>query len=257
MLLEIKNVSAAYGAVQALRDVSISVAEGEVVCLVGANGAGKSSLINVCSGIVRPWHGKVYLDGMSMDDVPPEAVVSHGIVQVPEGRQVFASLTVSENLELGAYWRQSDGDIKVDTNRVYELFPRLAERRNQQAGLMSGGEQQMLAIGRALMAKPRILLLDEPSMGLAPLIVANIFETLLRLNRESGLTILLVEQNARAAMKLSHRAYMLATGRVVQSGTAKEMMASLGSQTAFIGTFPNEIPAVTSSSTSLVGRSTV
>lgn len=232
-MLELRSVSAHYGSIQALNDISLSVSEGEIVCLIGANGAGKSTLLNVISGTVPRKSGAILLDGKSLDGLRPHQIVRHGVVQVPEGRQIFGNLTVAENLEMGAYTRGSD--VGVELKQVFTLFPRLLERRMQLSGLMSGGEQQMLAIGRALMAKPRLLLLDEPSMGLAPLVIVDIFRALRHLNLELGITILLVEQNARVALKLSQRAYVLTTGHIIRHGNARDLLADPATQEAFLG----------------------
>ncbi len=233
-MLDVRNVSVSYRAISALEGVSISVAAGEVVALVGANGAGKSSLLNAISGVVPIRAGEISFERERIDGQSPTAIVRRGVVQVPEGRQVFGNLTVAENLELGAYARRS-GDVAQTMAMIHTLFPRLEERAGQLAGFLSGGEQQMLALGRALMAGPRLLLLDEPSMGLAPKVVAEMFRLFGRLNREFGFTILLVEQNARAALALAHRAYVLTSGRVVQSGTGAELLAHPSVRAAFLG----------------------
>ena len=215
-MLTIRNLYAYYGAVLALSGVTCRIKEGEIVALIGANGAGKTTLLNAVCGLVRQ-EGEVRFLGRPLSGLAPEDIVGLGISQVPEGRQVFAPMSVAENLELGAYRRfrrDSRQAIKEDRERVYLLFPRLKERLRQEAGTLSGGEQQMLAIGRALMARPKLLLLDEPSLGLAPLVVEDILATLSRL-RDQGMTVLLVEQNARAAMKVADRAYVLETGRII------------------------------------------
>jgi len=232
-MLALRDVVVRYGAVQALEGVSIDVAAGEIVCLIGANGAGKSTLLNAVSSVIEVASGSIRFDQAEIRGMRSGRVVRQGLVQVPEGRLVFPDMTVLENLEMGAYSRS---DSPADTLRfVFELFPRLAERSRQLAGLMSGGEQQMLAIGRALMAKPRMLLLDEPSMGLAPLVVADIFRTLRRLRAEFGLSILLVEQNAMAALKLADRGYVLTNGRITASGTSASLLADSATQEAFLG----------------------
>jgi len=233
-MLKLANVAARYGAVEALTGIDMEIRSGEIVCLIGANGAGKSTTLNVISGIIPPSRGRVSFDGALLSGRSASAIVRQGVVQVPEGRLVFPDMTVVENLELGAYTRSSsERDETLST--VFALFPRLSERRSQLAGLMSGGEQQMLAIGRAMMARPRLLLLDEPSMGLAPLVVLEIFDTLQRLRRQFGLTILLVEQNARAALALSDRAYVLTNGAITGSGSAKAMLSDPIIQEAFLG----------------------
>jgi len=232
-VLELRNVRVRYGAIQALDDVSIDVGKGEIVCLIGANGAGKSTVLNAISGVIGVAGGSIGFEGRPMRGARASAIVRSGLIQVPEGRLVFPDMSVSENLEMGAYSRK-DG-MADSLEFVLTLFPRLRERQAQLAGLMSGGEQQMLAIGRALMARPRLLLLDEPSMGLAPLIIADIFRTLQRLRAEFGLSILLVEQNARAALKLADRGYILANGRITQSGASADLLADSATQEAFLG----------------------
>ena len=232
-MLEMQDISVRYGAIQALRSVSMRVAKGEIVCLIGANGAGKSTVLNAISGVVSLTGGSIAFEGASIRGARASAIVRKGLVQVPEGRLVFPDMTVLENLEMGAYSRRDAADDTLAM--VMQLFPRLAERTTQLAGLMSGGEQQMLAIGRALMARPRLLLLDEPSMGLAPLVIADIFRTLQRLRTEFGLSILLVEQNARAALMLADRGYVLTNGRITQEGTSKALLADSATQEAFLG----------------------
>lgn len=233
-MLELRDVSVRYGAVQAVRGISMSVGAGQIGCLIGANGAGKSSTLNAISGVVRPSGGEVIFDGRRISGQRASAIVRSGLLQVPEGRQVFPELSVQENLEMGAY-TQPAKSLSGTMAMVYEFFPRLSERRTQPAGLMSGGEQQMLAIGRALMAKPRLLLLDEPSMGLAPMVIVEIFAFLRRLRQEMGLTILLVEQNATAALGLSDRAFVLANGRIVAEGTPQEIGRTQATREAFLG----------------------
>ena len=233
-MLQVTALGVAYRAITALSGVSLHVAQGEIVSLVGANGAGKSSLLNAISGVVPAGSGEIRFEGTALRGQTPGAIVRRGVVQVPEGRQVFADLTVLENLELGAYargLRSARGDLAD----IFVLFPRLAERRAQLAGYLSGGEQQMLAIGRALMAGPRLLLLDEPSMGLAPLVIGEMFRLLRRLNAERGITMLLVEQNARAALSLSHRGYVLINGCVTGTGTGAELLADPAVRAAFLG----------------------
>ena len=236
-MLEVKNISTYYGHIQALEDVSLVVNKGEIVSLVGANGAGKTTLLNSVSGIIAPRQGRIFLDDQETTRLSAEAIVGRGISQVPERRQVFGDLSVRDNLTLGAYLRLRRGErtaVATDVERIYQLFPILKERQAQQAGTLSGGEQQMLAIGRGLMAQPKVLLLDEPSLGLAPLLVQEILNVLCDL-REMGTTILLVEQNARAALGISDRAYVLETGRVVLSGDAQALIANEEVQKAYLG----------------------
>ena len=233
-MLRLNNVTARFGSVEALRDVSISVEAGEIVCLLGANGAGKSTILNVISGLVPAASGNVSLDGKSLAEKKASEIVRRGVVQVPEGRLVFPDLTVRENLEMGAY-TQDSAIFKDSIAEVVALFPLLQERHAQLAGYLSGGQQQMLAIGRALMARPRLLLLDEPSMGLAPLVIADIFRTVQRLRTEHKCTILLVEQNAKAALKISDRGYVLANGRITGSGLARELVEDREIQEHYLG----------------------
>ncbi len=234
MMLTVDAITVAYGRNTAVADVSCHVGQGEIVCLIGANGAGKSTTLNAISGVVPLRRGRIGFDGQPIGGMAADRIVRRGLVQVPEGRQIFPDLTVLENLEMGAY-TQPSRLFRPRLDEVLALFPRLAERRAQLAGLMSGGEQQMLAIGRALMARPSLLLLDEPSMGLAPLVVAEIFRTLARLRSEMGLTILLVEQNANAALRLSDRCYVLAGGRVTASGPSADMLRDHSVREAFLG----------------------
>jgi len=235
-MLKIRNLYAYYGSVQALSGVTCHINAGEVVALIGANGAGKTTLLNAVCGLVRR-EGEILFSGRSLTGLAPEEIVGLGISQVPEGRQLFAPMTVAENLELGAYRRRRRGAreaIQADLERVFTLFPRLQDRLQQQAGTMSGGEQQMLAIGRALMARPRLLLLDEPSLGLAPRVVEDILATLGVLRGE-GVTILLVEQNARAALKVADRAYVLETGRIILGGAARDLLSDRQVTRAYLG----------------------
>ncbi len=232
MLLELDDVSVRYGAVQALRGITVTVDEGEIVTLLGANGAGKTTTLRTVSGLLHPLAGAIRFEGERIDGLPAHEIVGRGIGHVPEGRRVFPRMSVLENLEMGAYRRR--GSIKADVERVYELFPVLAERRGQDGGTLSGGEQQMLAIGRALMGQPRVLLLDEPSMGLAPLIVAKIFEILAAINA-SGTTVLLVEQNAAQALRLAGRGYVLETGEIVMSDTASALLSDDRVRAAYLG----------------------
>ena len=233
-LLEVNDIHTYYGNIHALKGISLTVDEGEIVTLIGGNGAGKTTTLNTISGITPARHGTVVLEGTDITHTPPHDIVSLGVTQAPEGRRIFGRLTVSENLDLGAY-SQRDVEVNKQTiERVYELFPRLAERRNQPGGTLSGGEQQMLAIGRALMARPRILLLDEPSMGLAPILVQEIFEIVRQLN-EQGTTILLVEQNAQIALSLCSRAYVIQTGEIVLSGSGGELLQNEMVRKAYLG----------------------
>ena len=233
-MLSLRDVSVRYGPIEALTNVSLDVAPAEIVCLIGANGAGKSTVLNAISGVIRCAAGTISYNGVKLTGAPPAKIVRRGVVQVPEGRLVFPDLTVTENLEMGAYTRM-DSELSASFDAVFALFPRLAERRAQLAGLMSGGEQQMLAIGRALMANPSVLLLDEPSMGLAPLVIVEIFRALRRLRDELGLPILLVEQNARAALKLADRGYVLTTGHVTGSGASADLLNDRATHEAFLG----------------------
>jgi branched-chain amino acid transport system ATP-binding protein len=235
-MLRIRNLYAYYGSAMALGGVTCHIREGEVVSLIGANGAGKTTLLNAICGLVRT-EGEISFLGRAISKKAPEAIVAMGLSQVPEGRQLFAPMTVAENLELGAYRRyrkESKAAINADLERVFQLFPRLRDRLAQQAGTMSGGEQQMLAIGRALMARPRLLLLDEPSLGLAPIVVEDILARLSQLRAE-GVTILLVEQNARAALKVADRAYVLETGRIILSGKAADLLQDRQVTRAYLG----------------------
>ena len=221
-MLKVNDIDVYYGNIQALKGLSLEVNEGEIVTLIGANGAGKSTLLQTLSGLQKPKRGSVEYLGESIAGKAAQSIVKAGISHVPEGRRVFANLSVEENLDLGAYLRKDKEGIAKDLAHVYELFPRLLERKKQQSGTLSGGEQQMLAMGRAIMAKPKLLLLDEPSMGLAPLMVQNIFTIIETINKE-GTTILLVEQNAHMALSVANRAYVLETGKIVLAGTAKEL----------------------------------
>jgi len=234
-MLELKNIKTFYGNIQALKDVSIKISEGEIITLIGANGAGKSTTLMSICGIVPPRSGEVLFMGKSIQDLPPNNIVSLGISQVPEGRRIFPFLSVAENLDMGAFLRSDKDEIKRDIEYMYELFPILAERRNQAGGTLSGGEQQMLAISRALMAKPRLLLMDEPSLGLAPLIVKQIFEIIKKINVESKTTIFLVEQNANMALKVAHRGYVMETGRVSMADTASNLLANDEVRKAYLG----------------------
>lgn len=233
-MLKVNKIDVYYGNIQALKEVSLEVSEGEIVTLIGANGAGKSTLLKTLSGLLKPKNGEIQYMGGNIAGKPAQSIVKAGISHVPEGRRVFANMTVEENLELGAYLRKDKKEIRNDLDKVYEIFPRLLERRKQLSGTLSGGEQQMLAMGRAIMARPKLLLLDEPSMGLAPLMVKTIFTTIEEINR-TGTTILLVEQNANMALSIANHAYVIETGRVVVSGTAKELQASEQIKQAYLG----------------------
>ncbi len=236
-LLELRAVDSFYGYIQALRDVSLDVDAGEIVALIGANGAGKTTTLRTISGLMHPSSGTVRFDGQDISQMPPYRVVSLGMCQAPEGRRLFPRMTVHENLLMGAYTRSRKDreSLKGEVDRVFDLFPRLRERSEQIAGTLSGGEQQMLAIGRALMARPRILLLDEPSLGLAPLVVAAVFRTIVEINSQ-GTPILLVEQNAHKALGIAHRAYVLETGSIVREGSGQELLDSPDVQRAYLGT---------------------
>lgn len=233
-MLVLQDIHVYYGAIHALKGISLEVNEGEIVSLIGSNGAGKSTSLKTISGLLRPKQGKLSFNGTDITTVQPQDIVAKGISQVPEGRRVFANMTVIENLELGAYLRKDKAEIKKDMQYVYELFPRLNERKNQLSGTLSGGEQQMLAMGRALMSRPKLLLLDEPSMGLAPILVKQIFSIIEEINIK-GTTILLVEQNAHMALSIAHRAYVLETGRIVLTGAAKELAESEEVRKAYLG----------------------
>ncbi|KIY22572.1 MULTISPECIES: ABC transporter ATP-binding protein [Mesobacillus] len=233
-MLKVEGINVYYGNIQALKGVSLEINQGEIVTLIGANGAGKSTLLKTISGLLKPKQGQIIYEGQSIAGKAAQSIVKMGISHVPEGRRVFANMTVEENLDLGAYLRKDKEGIKEDFGRVFELFPRLMERRKQLAGTLSGGEQQMLAMGRALMARPRLLVLDEPSMGLAPLLVKTIFRIIEEINA-TGTTILLVEQNAHMALSIANRAYVIETGRVVLSGTPDELNASEQIKMAYLG----------------------
>ncbi|MHB8508303.1 MAG: ABC transporter ATP-binding protein [Candidatus Dormibacteria bacterium] len=233
-LLEVEVIDVFYGRVQALHGVSLSVEEGEIVTLIGSNGAGKTTTLRTISGLVKPASGRVLVAGEDMTGLRAEQVVERGVGHAPEGRHIFSRMSVRENLELGAYLRRDSAAIKQDMERVFSFFPRLLERRTQVAGTLSGGEQQMLAIGRALMTRPKILLLDEPSLGLAPILVETIFEVIDELNKQ-GVTILLIEQNALLALRTASRGYVMETGNIVQSDSAERLLASEDVKKAYLG----------------------
>ncbi len=234
MLLELENVKTYYGNIRALKGISIEVDEGEIVCLIGGNGAGKSTTLMTISGVLTPVEGNIHYQGQSIVSVRPDDIVNMGICQVPEGRLIFPLLTVMENLDLGAYLRKDKEGVKEDLKRVFEYFPVLGDRRQQDGGTLSGGEQQMLAIGRALMARPKLLLLDEPSLGLAPIVVDSIFDIIRQINEE-GTTILLVEQNAQLALQFSHRGYVLETGEITLADTSEALRTNEQVKKAYLG----------------------
>jgi len=234
-VLELKNVRTFYGNVQVLKDVTIKVSQGEIITLIGANGAGKTTTLMSISGIVPPRAGEILFDNRPIHNLSPDNIVAAGISLVPEGRRIFPRLTVMENLDMGAFLRKDKAEIKKDTDRIFELFPILAERRHQQGGTLSGGEQQMLAISRALMARPRLLLLDEPSLGLGPIFVKLIFDIIRKINAESRTTIFLVEQNAHMALKVAHRGYVMENGRITLTGTAGSLLDNEDVKTAYLG----------------------
>ena len=233
-MLEVRDIHTYYGNIQALRGVSLRIEAGEIVTLIGANGAGKTTTLMSISGVTPPKRGKVTFLGQETTRLSTERIVSLGITQVPEGRMIFPRLTVKENLLMGGYLRRDKAELKSDEEKVYELFPVLKERRSQMGGTLSGGEQQMLAIGRALMARPKLLLLDEPSLGLAPLVVENIFEIIKQINGD-GVTVLLVEQNAQMALQIAHRGYVLETGRLTLEGPARELLDDPKVRSAYLG----------------------
>jgi branched-chain amino acid transport system ATP-binding protein len=234
MLLEVKDLNVYYGAIHALQGISFDLEEGEIVTLIGANGAGKSTTLKTISGLLRARTGTVKLRGEDLTSMPAQNIVKLGMVHVPEGRKIFAPLTVQENLEMGAYTRKDQAEIERNMERAFKSFPRLKERMNQLGGTLSGGEQQMLAIGRGLMAQPKVLLLDEPSMGLAPILVEEIFAIIKAINAE-GVSVLLVEQNALMALSIAHRGYVLETGTIMLSGTGQELLENPRVQSAYLG----------------------
>jgi branched-chain amino acid transport system ATP-binding protein len=233
-LLKVTELSVHYGVIHALRGISFEVGAGEIISLIGSNGAGKSTTLHAISNIIKKSSGSVIFDGKDISALPPDRIVAAGLVQVPEGRRIFANLSVRDNLEMGAYSRKDRNNIPHDMERVFRVFPRLKERLRQVAGTLSGGEQQMLAMGRSLMAEPRLLLLDEPSMGLAPILVDEIFTVIKDISR-TGTTILLVEQNAFKALNLAHRAYILETGEIVKTGPAEDLMKDNAVRAAYLG----------------------
>ena len=234
-MLEISNLHVKYGAIEALKGISISVKSGQIVTMIGANGAGKSTLLRAISGLIRVASGSVLFEGTEIANMAPHKVVKAGISHAPEGRMIFANLTVRENLEMGAYPRSNKAEIANDLERVFVLFPRLKERYKQSGGTLSGGEQQMLAIGRGLMARPKMLLLDEPSLGIGPILVKAIFATIVEINKELGMTILLVEQNAHLALKIAHYGYVLETGHIILEGAAADIAKNEQVRKAYLG----------------------
>jgi branched-chain amino acid transport system ATP-binding protein len=244
-MLKIKNINTYYGQVHALKNISLHVQAGEIVSLIGANGAGKTTILNSLSAITPPRDGEIVFEGTSLAGFSPDRIVELGISQVPEGRQVFKDFSVADNIELGAYLRfrgrEGRSAIRHDIEEIFALFPQLSSRRKQMAGTLSGGEQQMLAIGRALMAKPKLLLLDEPSMGLAPLVVQEIFKVITTLRQEKGTSVLLVEQNAKAALKIADRGYVLETGKVILEENASDLLENKDVQRAYLGKDKKEI----------------
>lgn len=233
-LLEIKDLEVNYGVIKAIKGVSFDVNEGEIIALIGANGAGKTTILHTITGLIQAKKGSIVFDGKELTKTPPHKIVSMGMAHVPEGRRIFQQLSVLENLKLGAYTRKDKSEIASTLKMVYERFPRLEERKNQVAGTLSGGEQQMLAMGRALMSKPRIILMDEPSMGLSPLLVSEIFDIIKVING-SGTTVLLVEQNAKKALSIADRAYVLETGKITLSGDAKDLINDESVKKAYLG----------------------
>ncbi len=233
-MLKVQDINLFYGAIQALRNISFQVQPGEIVSLIGANGAGKSSILNAISGVHTIASGEILFEDQSIKKLPPFRLVSMGLSQVPEGRRVFAKMSVFENLEMGAFTRSDTPGIDLDMERIFAHFPRLKERRRQLAGTLSGGEQQMLAMGRAMMSRPKLLMMDEPSMGLSPLLVQEIYDIIREINQE-GTTILLVEQNAQMALSLAHRAYVLETGRIIKSGSGQALMQDEDVRKAYLG----------------------
>ena len=233
-MLEVQNLNVHYGSIHAIKDISLEVNEGEIVSLIGANGAGKTTTLHTITGIKKATSGSIKLYDQDLTAIEPHKIITLGMAHVPEGRHIFAEMTVEENLEMGAFWLKGKTNVSQEIEKVYERFPRLKERYRQPAGTLSGGEQQMLAIGRAIMSKPKIMLMDEPSMGLSPLLVREIFNIIQELNR-SGMTILLVEQNAKMALSIAHRAYVLETGEIVMKGKAEDMLQDDDVRKAYLG----------------------
>ncbi|NLY48451.1 MAG: ABC transporter ATP-binding protein [Clostridiales bacterium] len=233
-MLEVKDLQVFYGVIQAIKNISFKVNEGEIIALIGANGAGKTTILQTISGLITPKQGEILYNGTDLKKIPAYKIVAMGVAHVPEGRRVFSQLTVYENLLMGAYTRNDKKDIEETLRQVYKRFPRLEERKNQMAGTLSGGEQQMLAMGRALMSKPKIILMDEPSMGLSPILVEEVFDIIQSINK-SGTTVLLVEQNAKKALSIAHRAYVIETGKIVLEGDAKELMNNESVKKAYLG----------------------
>jgi branched-chain amino acid transport system ATP-binding protein len=234
-MLEVKDIKTYYGNIQAIKGISLEISEGEIITLIGANGAGKTTTLMSISGIVPPKAGEILFQGKPLQDLTPNQIVAQGISQVPEGRRIFPFLTVTENLDMGAFLRNDTSEVQKDLEYVFDLFPILAERRHQSGGTLSGGEQQMLAVGRALMARPRLLLLDEPSLGLAPLIVKQIFEIIRKVNQENQTTIFLVEQNANLALQVAHRGYVMENGRIILADTSQNLLANDDVKKAYLG----------------------
>ncbi|TAH71168.1 MAG: ABC transporter ATP-binding protein [Anaerolineaceae bacterium] len=233
-MLEVRDLQVYYGVIQAIKNVNFKVDEGEIIALIGANGAGKTTILHTITGLITPKQGEILYEGADLKKAPAHKIVSMGLAHVPEGRRVFSQLTVHENLLMGAYTRSDKNEIEDTLLHVFKRFPRLEERRNQMSGTLSGGEQQMLAMGRALMSKPRIILMDEPSMGLSPILVEEVFDIIKSINK-SGTTVLLVEQNAKKALSIAHRAYVLETGNIVLEGDAKELMNNESVKKAYLG----------------------
>jgi branched-chain amino acid transport system ATP-binding protein len=233
-MLRVEGLHVRYGAIHAVKGIDLTVRPGTIATLIGANGAGKTTTLRTISGLLRPAAGSIEFEGAPIHRLPPHEIVRRGVVQIPEGRIIFANLSVSDNLDLGAYLRKDAAGIRADRDRVFELFPRLKERMRQPGGTLSGGEQQMLALGRGLMARPRLLLMDEPSLGLAPILVRQIFETIKQIN-QMGTSILLVEQNARMALQVAHDAFVLETGKVAAAGSASEFIANSAVREAYLG----------------------
>lgn len=233
-MLKVENINVHYGVINAIKNVSFEVNEGEIVALIGANGAGKTSIMHAISGLIKTSSGRIEFLGNDITKEPAHKIVANGLAQVPEGRRIFSQLSVQDNLEMGAYLR-TDSKVQEDLDKVYKRFPRLNERKSQLAGTLSGGEQQMLAMGRALMSKPKLLLLDEPSMGLSPILVNEIFDIIKEINKEDGVTVLLVEQNANKALSIAHRAYVLETGNITVSGDATDVAKNPKVREAYLG----------------------